>query len=472
MDLNVDVWLYILTLVPLRDAISFTWVSREFRSLTREKTFWISLLSATRTIRPLPCPDDEDLTKCNISDLADMVFRVIRLERNWARSRPRVRAIETIQLGNPDHRILHAIPGTPLLVVHSGFDGTATCWNIETKSALHSVYIGCSVFHVSLVSRRNKAYSIALLVTNDPTEDYTARPSYLAVLTIQTASPSPRIDVPFRRELEPGFTFGQLFLNPWVVGLLRVFEMEKLEIVAFNRYSGACRVIHTDTVHDSKMGAFLDDSLYIVNHRNDTSSNVFTCPSYLLPYNDSEEPETHITETLDWDDRGIRFWGAIDASYAGLEAWFETLDAVTATPVRGAALTTLHYINVDEEAVPRALNIRFWSFKDSDTPLSRRLYPAYSLNVRGMIATVTNSSRPRYLMANSDISILLLASYDDTLGLLLVQYDPSAFSSTVRQLEIPSPPDLNTISSIAVDDHRGTVMLIDEDGVLYSVSYA
>jgi len=471
MKLNVDIWLHILTLVPLQDAISFTWVSREFRSLTSEKTFWISLLSATRTTRPLPCPDDEDLTKRDISDLKNMMFHVMRLERNWARLRPRIRAIETIQLG-PGHRILHAIPGTPLLVVHSGLDGNVTCWNVDIKSALHSVYIGRSVFHISLVSGHNKAYSMALLVTDDLAEDYTTRPSYLAVVTIQTALPSPTIDVPFRRELATGFTFGQLFLNHWVVGLLRVYDMEPLEIVAFNRSSGACRVIHTDTLYDSKMGAFLDDSLYIVKHRNDTSSNIHTCPSYLLPYSDSEEPETHITERLDWDDHGIRFWGAIDASYTGLETWFEALDAVTATPIRGAALTTLHYINVDEEPIPRATNIRFWSLKDDETPLSRRLYPAYSLNVRGMIATVTSLSRARYVIANSDVSVLLLVSYGDTVGLLLVQYDPSVFSSTIRQLEIPSPPDLTSISSIALDDHRGTVMLIDGDGVLYSVSYA
>ncbi|KAF8170335.1 hypothetical protein K438DRAFT_1854472 [Mycena galopus ATCC 62051] len=311
---------------------------------------------------------------------------------------------------------------------------------------------------------------MAILVTDDLVDDYSSWPSYLAVITIQTASPSLTIEVPFRQELGTGFTFGQLFLNHQVVGLLRVFDMERLDIVAFNRSSGVCRVIKTDTFYDHKLGAFLDDSLYIVKHRDDTSSNVYNCPSYLLPYNDPEG-ETHVTETLDWDDHGVRFWSA-ELAYIGLETWFEAVGAVTATPTRGPALTTIHYINVDNEVLPRALNMRFWSFKDGDTPLSRRLYPTYSLNVGGMIVSVqTGSSRPRYLIANSDVSVLVLVSYDHNLGLVLVQYDPSTLSSSICQLEIPPPFDLTSVSSIALDDHRGAVILVDENGDLYEISY-
>ncbi|KAJ7816352.1 hypothetical protein B0H14DRAFT_3148651 [Mycena olivaceomarginata] len=313
MNLNADIWLYVLALLPLRDAISFTWVSREFRALTLEKTFWISLLSATKASRALPCPEDEDLAYHSIFELTSMAFHVLSLERNWARRYPSIRRLETINLG-PSHRILHAILGTPLVVVHSALDGNVTCWNVDAQSALQSVYVGRSVFHVSLVSRHHvtKVCSMAILVTDDLVDDYSIRPSYLAVITIPTASPYLMMEVPFRQELGTGFTFGQLFLNHQVVGLLRVFGMERLDIVAFNRSSGACTLIKTDTFYDHKLGAFLDDSLYIVKHRDD-SSNVYNCPSYLLPYNDPEG-ETHVTETLDWDGQGIRFSGAVDAA--------------------------------------------------------------------------------------------------------------------------------------------------------------
>lgn len=88
-----------------------------------------------------------------------------------------------------------------------------------------------------------------------------------------------------------------------------------------------------------------------------------------------------------------------------------------------------------------------------------------------MIATTSRLSRPPYLVANSDVSVLILVSYDDGLGLLLVRYDPSAFSSAICHLDVPSPSDLASISSVALDDHRGVVMFIEDD-VLYSVSYA
>lgn len=77
------------------------------------------------------------------------------------------------------------------------------------------------------------------------------RPSNLIILTVEHAAPFPKLSVPFKRSLGTGFTFGQLFLSPRLVGMLRVFDMETLDIIAFNRITGACRVIHTDTLYVS-----------------------------------------------------------------------------------------------------------------------------------------------------------------------------------------------------------------------------
>jgi hypothetical protein len=132
------------------------------------------LLLAKKASRPLPCPDDENLADHDIAHLKDMVFHVLRLEHNWGRRRPDYLSMKTIRLG-PGHRILHAVPGTPLLFVHSGLSGDVACWNVDTETALHSTYIGCSVFHVSLLSRYNRICSMALLVTDDLVEDYSTR---------------------------------------------------------------------------------------------------------------------------------------------------------------------------------------------------------------------------------------------------------------------------------------------------------
>ncbi|KAJ7720741.1 hypothetical protein B0H14DRAFT_2642619 [Mycena olivaceomarginata] len=387
----------------------------------------MNLLLATKASRALPCPEDEDLAYHSNFELTSMAFMFLV----WSLIG------QDVTLPFDDSKL-----STLAQVTESSTQSSERLSWLFTRFSMAMLHVGMWMHNLPCIR-----YTSGILCFTFRWSRGTMlpKPSYLAVITIPTASPYLTMEVPFRQELGTGFTFGQLFLNHQVVGLLRVFGMERLDIVAFNRSSGACRVIKTDIFYDHKLGAFLDDSLYVVKHRDD-SSNVYNCPSYLLPYNDPEG-ETHV-----------------DA--AGL------IGAVTATPTRGAALTTIHYINVDNEVLPRALNMRFWSLTDGDTPLSHRLYPKYSLNIRGMIATFrTGSSRPRYLIANSDVLVLVLVSYDDNLDLVLVQYDPSTLSSSICQLEIPPPFDLTSVSSIALDDHRGAVMLVDEKGVLHSISY-
>ncbi|KAJ6495669.1 hypothetical protein C8R47DRAFT_1265109 [Mycena vitilis] len=484
MNLTLDIWLYILSLLPIKDAVSVTLVSRELQSMTLEKTLWLRLLQTARTTKPLPCPDDDDLSERKTSDLKRLILHALRLERNWASSTPEIFGpIKKVSI--QAHRIIHCIPGTPLLVVHSEDDGRVTCYNVDDELATPpSVYIGRSVFHFSLAFGYDKTYSIACVVTDDLEEHYVNLTSYLVVLTIQTSSLSPTIAISFRRELERGYKFSHLFINTQIVGLLRVHDMQLLEIVAFSRTTRASRVIHTDTAYDeTRLCSFLDHSLYVVKHRSHASSNVYICPSSLLPYEDSTEGEIHLREKLQWDDHGIRSWGALDATYSGQEIWFEVVDALTARPVRGgSALTTIHYLNVDEEPIPRTINIRFWSFAetedcDHDIPVSRRLFPAHSMMITSVniVASAFSLGRPRNLIDNSDVSVLLLVSDDDnpdSLCLILVQFDPSTFSSTSHRLEMPVDLDLTIIADIALDDHRGKVMLLDTNGFLHIASYA
>ncbi|KAJ7668495.1 hypothetical protein DFH06DRAFT_201249 [Mycena polygramma] len=451
--------------------------------MTLEKTLWLRLLQTARRTRPLACPDDDDFSERGTSDLKRLILHALRLERNWASSTPQIcGSIKKVSI--QAQRIIHYIPGTPLLVVHSEDDGRVTCYNVDDESATHpSIYIGRSVFHFSLVFGHDKTYSIAFVVTEDLEEHYVNLTSYLVVLTIQTSSPSPTMVISFRRELERGYKFGQLFINTQIVGLLRVHDLQLLEIVAFSRITRASRVIHTDTVYDDKIASFLDHSLYIVKHRSHASSNVYLCPSCLLPYEDSTEGEIHLRDQLQWDDHGVRSWGAIGATYSGQELWFEVVDALAARPVRGgSALTTVHYLNIDEEPIPRTINIRFWSFAetrdcDHDIPPSRRLFPAHSMMIMHNIVAnaLSFSPGPRYLIDHSDVSVLLLVSDDDnsdTLCLVLVQFDPSTFSSTSHRLEMPVGLDLTIIADIALDDHRGKVLLLDTDGFLHIASYA
>jgi hypothetical protein len=164
----------------------------------------------------------------------------------------------------------------------------------------------------------------------------------------------------------------------------------------------------------------------------------------------------------------------VDATFSGLPTWFEALGVIATQPIRGAAVVTLHHINVDEEMRSRAINIRYWSYRDKtngDVAPSRRLAPAHTLNVNGMLATSTSLSPRPYLVAYSDLAALLVVEYQRSRSIRLIQYNPWTRSSTIHLLDTPPGLDLNTVSGVALDDHRGSVTLIDETGVLYSASY-
>lgn len=478
MLLNKDILLHILTLVPLEDALSFISVSRDYRQLGEEKSLWIHLLDAVKKTQPLPCPDDVDLLGKSVKELKRLAFHTVRREHRWSSETKNInyRDYTMIQLG-PGYSLIHSIAGTPLLVVHSERDGTAVCYNIDTTRFLHSVHIGQAVFHISLVltpAPGQKTHLIALLVTEELAVDYRGGHASLLVLAVH---PDGTMDIPFRTELGTGFTFGQLFLNHSIVGLLRSLDLETLDILAFNLTSRACRIIHTDTLYDAQMGAYLDTNLYIVKDRSANSSNVYYCPSSLLPYQDFHDKLLHVADTLQWDDHGIRWWDGLDASLSGLGTWFEALGVMTAAPAgRGAALVTIHHINVDHESEARAINLRYWSYRekkaDGDVTPSRRLTPVYTLNLWGMLATGGSLSRHRHLIAYSGLSVLLVDQYFHRRSVRLVRYRPCAASSSIHLLDLPSELSLNTISTIALDDHRGTITLLDQSGDLYSIFYA
>ncbi|KAJ6558456.1 hypothetical protein DFH09DRAFT_531011 [Mycena vulgaris] len=212
-----------------------------------------------------------DLLEQTVPDLKRLALHTIRRDHNWSSQISSIewRRSKRLKLGR-DHTIIHQIPGTSLLVVHSEQRGTATCYNVDTELALHSVHVGHSVFHFSLAVRRNNAHLIAFLVTEDLAVDFMIDRPTLLVLAVYGDR---RIEISFRRDLETGFKFGQLFLNTRVVGMLRAFDTETLDVVAFNLTNGACKEIHTDTLYDSQMGAYLDHDLYIVKDRNANSSN-------------------------------------------------------------------------------------------------------------------------------------------------------------------------------------------------------
>jgi len=224
------------------------------------------------------------------------------------------------------------------------------------------------------------------------------------------------------------------------------------------------------------MGAsLLDGNVYIVRDvRNGTAPEVFICSSELLPYDGINLQGAQYT--LHRDEIQSTLGDGFDASFLGLEVWFESIGVLSADPSQGhAPIATLHHILVDEEANPRTVNIRFWSFNPRADSVGemygfQRLSPIDSINIRGMLKRST--SHPWHSSVYSGSHLLLLVQSRGMTSLQLVRYASSASSASVHLLDLPPDIDVESITSICLDDHSGTVYLMVDSSVLFSLPYA
>lgn len=217
-------------------------------------------------------------------------------------------------------------------------------------------------------------------------------------------------------------------------------------------------------------------NVYILRDMRDGGSSVvYICPSELLPYHG---PVSDISQLkLHHDDIDMPYWTGFDASYQGLEVWFEPLGILSADPsATSTPLATLHHIFANEEEEPRSISVRYWSFRprsdDSDGNLlpSERLSPTHSINVRGMLKQST--ARPWHSHAYSGSHIIMLVQFRGSTSLCLVRHNPKIPSSSVHLLELPLHIDVEDISSVLLDCHTGCVFVMVNSSVISSIPYA
>lgn len=215
--------------------------------------------------------------------------------------------------------------------------------------------------------------------------------------------------------------------------------------------------------------ASLDGNLYIVRDHRDTSY-VHLCPNELLPYSD-DQPHSY-RHFLHCDDVDPVVWTGIDASFSGLEVWFEPLGVITAGPAEGIPVVTLHHIFTDDDTIPRAINVRFWSSRHKATSKNEtsNLHPAHTTNIRGMLKFP--GGRSSRLCVSTGLHVILVVEAIGGLSLQLIRYNPMSSSSTVHLLDVPDFIDLDDVSSMALDDRFGVVFFATLGGVIYSVPFA
>jgi len=286
------------------------------------------------------------------------------------------------------------------------------------------------------------------------------------------------MEVTFTHELDPyPYIHHHPFIDSDIVGVIRAFDWTTLDVLAFHMKSRDSALVPTGTRYDPNMGtSFSDGNVYIVQDMRDGGSSiVHICPSSLLPYHGPGSHDSHIR--LHRDEIDIPYWTGFDASYLGLEVWFEPLGFLSADPSQTSTpLATMHHIIANEEDEPRAINVRYWSFRprsdESDDELLpfQRLSPTHSINVRGMLKQ--SPAHSWHSLVYSGIHILLLVQYRGSTSLRLVRYNPKTASSSVHLLELPPDIDAESISSVLIDCHTGSVFVMVNSSVIFSIPYA
>lgn len=219
--------------------------------------------------------------------------------------------------------------------------------------------------------------------------------------------------------------------------------------------------------------SFSDGNVYILRDiRDGGTSFVYVCPSQLLPYHGSGSHNPQVRLHRDVID--VPYWTGFDASYLGDELWFEPLGVLSADSSETLApVATLHHIFANEEDEPRAINIRYWSFRqrsEGDLMPFQRLSPTHSINVRGMLKQ--SMARPWHSCVYSGAHILMLAQFRGSTSLRLVRYNPKVPSSSVHLFQLPPEIDIGTISSVLLDCHAGVVFVMVNSSVIFSIPYA
>jgi len=470
-DLPTDILLQIVEGLPFVDAVSVILICWQLHRLSVDRSFWVTCLEIARITMPLACPSHEDFALHDLASLRNLTVKTLRRERNWSQAQPRVCGQVKSVSCETSHDLVIQVPGTQLVVGHSEEFRALTCWDVGSGVKLSSVNVGRHLCEVSPMKAAEGRVTVALLISDDIAANL--EPSSLIVVTLEyghSLSLKVTMEVTFTHELDHyPYIHRHLFIDSDVVGVIRVHGWTTLDILAFHMKSGDSALVPSEIRYDSKMGtSLLDGNVYIVQDLRDHGrSVVYICPSNLLPYHG---PGSHNSKIrLHRDEIDTPHWTGFDASYLGLEVWFEPLGVLSADPSQTLApLTTMHHIIANEEDEPRAINVRYWSFRPRSDDLLpfQRLSPTHSINVRGMLKRSWHS--PVY----SGIHILLLVQFRGSTSLRLVRYNPKIPSSSVHLLELPPDIDAESISSVLLDCHAGSVFVMVDSSVIFSIPYA
>lgn len=204
----------------------------------------------------------------------------------------------------------------------------------------------------------------------------------------------------------------------------------------------------------------------------------YRCPWFYFPYN--RNPDCRVESTLvlgsvtpiNW----VPEFGLEEGSVELLQ-----VAALSAGPSYGVPTASLHQIGIthhegpphtDRAVLHLKLHAIFWTRSDNDLT-NPTLIPKGQINIPGFLQQPHASSWQLMHLAQSGMHILLvMATPEGIPKLQLVRYDAKRGASSIHWLKLPFVVDLARMRGLLVDDHVGSVSLIDHKNFLHVIPYA
>ncbi|KAJ7496775.1 hypothetical protein FB451DRAFT_1208744 [Mycena latifolia] len=490
-DLPVDVLYHILSNMRLQDAwplavvcltmlaegdliLYQSQVSRTFRNLSTDRTFWMVALKTSPSIRSASNPlSTDDLSAMDLPALKQLALHSVRLERNWTLANPRILGeVRNWKLG--DNSVLATnhlfqFPGSELFIFYSGkllkcFDFTTG----EYTTALNmDGYVRCASYDflpeksvlLGLALKGGARFDIPMLlfikIGLNP-----RKTGVVATIVLQTT---------LARETD----CQKPFVSLPIVGAVQSRGSEA-EILAYDLSSGGSTIIETDIPINYIISRRLDfsfhhDNLYLIAD-DGPRAVLYCCPRNSLPYGSQLTTTSILTfgdiapllfPTKTWKRRvpvcSQMFRNASFVKVHDTMSTFDSARSIASAPddVRLTSSSSSHFVTT----------FRFWTSSSLNTT------PPRDITVTGMCWGEQTMNAGG---TGCNVVAALFGMGQAGGRLVLVRFDPDFDSCSSHELELPDgvhvKPPLNH-NILSVDDHRGVVWLVD-GGDLWSIPYA
>ncbi|KAJ7750044.1 hypothetical protein DFH07DRAFT_775187 [Mycena maculata] len=432
--------------------------SSVYHSLENQRSFWISILTTTRSLSTIACPKHADLAQYSLASLKDLVFSWLKLQDNWNLPAPRLKHPVTSTSLSVPADIISIVQGTDILLLHPRDSGEVVCWDVKMAAPfpLPSIKTGGRIDGVSAPSESYGICSIAIL-TMEETAPHTARRHVITIkhenrkaLTFESVSC--QVSIP------QGSHFASLFVTQDLVGSVSVEELQEHCTISTSNIS-SCEALEpsinllklhrpVSSIHDLMVSFAYEGHLYNLLE-DGVSVQIQHISRKSLASGHCEESTFSTSDNLSPSKAREPFCYILPSTpYYGVGAAF-----VRYIDDRSFSTITLTFLPTTPTHVPSA-------------PLAFNL-PCPTQYIPGKLVSMS-----LLWMDHSGFNIAVVVDTDHgDPALMLVRYHPETASTSAHQLSVPDAIHLYRLRSVCIDDTAGAVYLVDHLGVFWMLRY-